>query len=133
VTFEVILRVQDLVKSNCENLQTISWDLIFQIISKVIKFAKSDCEKDDISSYVKIMKAVNDSLDCIESIIDTRGFCGPVDRFYQLVDDSYLNRSVSTTSTAYRIVEYKWLIENESGLFCDDRFPQLKNSYSTKF
>jgi hypothetical protein len=90
----VILRVQDLVKSNCENLQTISWDFILQITSKVMAFAKSECEKDDTSSYTKIMKAVNETLDSIESIVDTRGFCGPVDRFYQLVDSSYMSRDV---------------------------------------
>lgn len=94
VTFEVILRVQDLVKCNFEGLHTITWDLILQITSKVLKFA--DSSKDaDVAAQVKIMSAVNDTLTAIEDLLFTKCFCGQIDQFFNIVDSCYLYRPVS--------------------------------------
>lgn len=49
----------------------------------------------DDPAKMKIMKAVNDTLDSIEAILYTKSFCGQIQQFYTLIDACYLYRPVS--------------------------------------
>ncbi|XP_035706694.1 tuberin isoform X3 [Folsomia candida] len=102
-TYEVQLRIQELVQSNCDVLTTVTWDLILQITSRILSFAKTDC-KDDPHNYVKIMTAVNNTLDAIEAILFTKSFCGEVEQFFDLVDSCYLSRPIGSVE---KLMQYK--------------------------
>lgn len=111
------LRIQELVQSNCDVLTTVTWDLILQITSRILSFAKTDC-KDDPHNYVKIMTAVNNTLDAIEAILFTKSFCGEVEQFFDLVDSCYLSRPVICAKFYYIFVKVYQTMKRTTNLYC---------------
>ena len=89
-----MMRIQDLVKNKGDTLQSVSWDLILEIIEKVLEYSRPENSKDN-GHFHKIMKCINETLDVIEGAIGTGGFCGSTERFYAVIDASFIFRPVS--------------------------------------
>jgi len=85
VSYEVIVRVQDLVRNKGDTLLSVSWDLVLEIIRKVLEYTRPEESRSD-GHVQKIIKCVNDTLDVIDEAIDAGGFSGSTPRFYAVVD-----------------------------------------------
>ncbi len=84
-----------MVKNRGDTLQSVSWDLILEIIEKVLEYSQPENSDDDVHSHT-IIKCVNETLDIIEGTIDAGGFCGSTGRFYVVIDASVKFRHVSS-------------------------------------
>ncbi|ODM95090.1 Tuberin, partial [Orchesella cincta] len=98
VTYEVLMRVQDLVKNNADSLQVMGWDLVLEIMGRIVEYSRSiddELDEDDeedgrknhwIHNSRVLIQQIHDTLDGIEAVLDTKTFCGNVDKYWELVD-----------------------------------------------
>jgi len=100
IIYEVVLRIDDLVRNAGDTIQPVTWDLIFQILKNAITYSLQNCCSDcDHTRQKKIFQTVNEILDATEKLIDAKGFTGPMDKFFDVVDVSLPIRTVRTGST----------------------------------
>lgn len=118
------MRLQDLIRNQGNHLQSVSWDLILDLMDKVVIYSKPVAGVTEGEfQYMKVSKAVNECLDVIQRTIDDGGFTGSFERFYTVVDTSAKFRPVSYLHNLnlvffFLIFEFSHWLWFYAGTFC---------------
>ncbi|XP_014675180.1 PREDICTED: tuberin-like [Priapulus caudatus] len=92
IAYEVLLSVSRLVKKYGSELQLLTWDLVMDIVERVLKMIESKDVKEDSPMAKELARELHELLTCAEEQSMRSEYAGDPERLYDCIEQCYTTR-----------------------------------------